>query len=60
MLFHKCHIGVKIQSFDEQKITRHELGRERFVNEIWEWKEEFGGTIHQQLVSIFFWGALNF
>ena len=28
--------------------SRHDLGREKFVEKIWEWKEESGGTITQQ------------
>ena len=27
---------------------RHELGREEFVERVWEWKEEYGGTIVEQ------------
>ena len=29
--------------------TRHDLGREDFVEKIWEWKEESGGNITRQL-----------
>jgi len=29
--------------------SRHELGRERFVQRVWQWKEESGGTITRQL-----------
>jgi valyl-tRNA synthetase len=33
----------------EQKKSRHDLGREAFVKEIWKWKEEKGDTIVHQL-----------
>ena len=33
----------------EQNITRHDLGREAFINKVWEWKGESGGTISSQL-----------
>ena len=29
--------------------TRHDLGREAFVERVWEWKEESGGTITRQM-----------
>ena len=29
--------------------TRHDLGREAFLDKVWEWKEESGGTITRQL-----------
>ncbi|MGH7095165.1 MAG: class I tRNA ligase family protein, partial [Stellaceae bacterium] len=33
----------------ERQIDKHELGREKFVERVWEWKEESGGTITRQL-----------
>ncbi|KJE93368.1 valyl-tRNA synthetase [Capsaspora owczarzaki ATCC 30864] len=33
----------------ERKITRHELGREAFVAEVWKWKEQYGDRICTQL-----------
>ena len=36
----------------EQNLTRHDLGREEFIKEIWKWKEEKGGTIGMQLRRI--------
>ncbi|XP_041997579.1 valine--tRNA ligase, mitochondrial 1-like isoform X1 [Salvia splendens] len=33
----------------EQELERHDLGRERFVDEVWKWKNEYGGTILKQL-----------
>ena len=32
--------------------NRHDLGREKFVEKIWEWKEEYGGKITTQLRSL--------
>lgn len=33
----------------EENLTRHDLGREKFVEKMWKWKEESGGTIINQL-----------
>src|SRR4249920_2377491 len=44
------HAGIATQivverQLQEQKLTRHLLGRKNFVARIWEWKEESGTTI---------------
>ena len=33
----------------KQKMTRHDLGREKFVERVWEWRHEKGGVILEQL-----------
>ncbi|WEJ63222.1 valine--tRNA ligase [Thiomicrorhabdus lithotrophica] len=48
------HAGIATQMVVErqlaaQGLTRHDLGREKFIDKIWEWKEESGGTITKQL-----------
>ncbi|MEM7083629.1 MAG: valine--tRNA ligase [Pseudomonadota bacterium] len=48
------HAGIATQMVVERQIneqgqTRHDLGREAFVDKVWEWKAESGGTISQQL-----------
>ena len=48
------HAGIATQMVVERRlaaknISRHDLGREKFTEEIWKWKEESGGTITQQL-----------
>ncbi len=49
------HAGIATQMVVERKLaaeegkTRHELGRDAFLDKIWEWKEESGGTITRQL-----------
>jgi valyl-tRNA synthetase len=48
------HAGIATQmvverQLEAQGISRHELGREKFVEKVWEWKEESGGTITRQL-----------
>ncbi len=48
------HAGIATQMVVERRlgaegITRHDLGREKFTEEIWKWKEESGGTITKQL-----------
>ncbi|PKY93149.1 valine--tRNA ligase [Facklamia hominis] len=48
------HAGIATQAKVEEKlrreesISRHELGREKFVEKTWEWKEEYAETIRQQ------------
>ena len=48
------HAGIATQNVVERALrktgkTRHDLGREEFVGKVWEWKEEYGGTIVRQL-----------
>ncbi len=38
-----------IESLKEQGIDKNELGREGFLEKVWEWKEEYGGRIVRQL-----------
>ncbi|CAL5323136.1 unnamed protein product [Camellia sinensis] len=42
-------VVVEKKIMRERKLTRHDVGRERFVSEVWSWKEEYGGTILKQL-----------
>ena len=35
-----------------QGVSRHDIGREQFINKVWQWKEESGGTITRQLRRI--------
>jgi valyl-tRNA synthetase len=48
------HAGIATQNVVEkelakQGLTRHDLGREQFVERVWAWKEEKGGVILRQL-----------
>ncbi|MFH7586423.1 valine--tRNA ligase [Oceanimonas smirnovii] len=49
------HAGIATQMVVERKIaaeegkTRHDYGRDAFIDKIWDWKKESGGTITQQL-----------
>ena len=49
------HAGIATQMVVERKIaaeedkTRHDYGREGFIDKIWQWKEQSGGTIGQQM-----------
>lgn len=48
------HAGIATQMVVERQLlaqnqTRHDLGREAFVDKIWEWKEHSGGTIQSQM-----------
>lgn len=48
------HAGIATQSVVEKQLwkkekkTRHDLGREKFVQSVWEWKEDYGGRINNQ------------
>lgn len=48
------HAGIATQSVVERElkkedITRHELGREKFVEKVWEWKHQYGNRIYSQM-----------
>lgn len=48
------HAGIATQMVVErqlgaQNISRHDLGREKFLEKVWEWKEQSGGTITRQI-----------
>ncbi len=49
------HAGIATQMVVERKLAaegqpdRHELGREKFLGKVWEWKEHSGGTITKQM-----------
>ncbi|NYZ12075.1 valine--tRNA ligase [Azospirillum sp. RWY-5-1] len=48
------HAGIATQMVVERNlakegVARHDLGRDRFIDKVWEWKAESGGTITRQL-----------
>ncbi|XGW35659.1 hypothetical protein V3C99_019115 [Haemonchus contortus] len=49
------HAGIATQVVVEKKLqrerglTRHDLGRDHFIHEVWKWKNEKGGVIYDQL-----------
>ena len=48
------HAGIATQMVVERQllangVSRHDLGREKFIDKIWDWKAESGGTITKQL-----------
>lgn len=48
------HAGIATQivvkrQLAAQNVSRHDLGREKFLEKVWEWKEVSGGTITQQM-----------
>ena len=48
------HAGIATQKIVENQLaaegrTRHDLGREKFVERVWQWKQESGSTITQQM-----------
>ena len=48
------HAGIATQIVVErqlaaQNVSRHDLGREKFLEKVWEWKKVSGGTITQQM-----------
>ncbi|MCQ9616733.1 valine--tRNA ligase [Paenalcaligenes niemegkensis] len=47
------HAGIATQivverQLDAQNVSRHDLGREKFVEKVWEWKEKSGSAITEQ------------
>ena len=51
------HAGIATQTKVEQqlresKLTRHDLGREKFLEKVWEWRHQYGDKILQQLHSL--------
>ena len=47
------HAGIATQNVVEKKLraekrSRHDLGREEFLREVWAWKEQYGGLIFEQ------------
>jgi valyl-tRNA synthetase len=48
------HAGIATQMVVERQLAadgigRHDLGREKFLEKVWEWKEQSGGTITRQI-----------
>lgn len=48
------HAGIATQAVVEKElkkegVTRHQLGREKFVEKIWEWKNQYGNRIYNQM-----------
>ena len=53
------HAGIATQTKVEQKLreqgkSRYDLGREAFLEKVWEWKEQYAGTIRDQ------WAKMGF
>jgi valyl-tRNA synthetase len=52
------HAGISTQSVVENMLwrrkqqTRHDLGREKFVETVWEWKEDYHKRINKALTSL--------
>ncbi len=51
------HAGIATQNVVERAlaadgVSRHDLGREEFVNRVWKWKEEYGSAIISQLKKL--------
>lgn len=52
------HAGIATQTKVEQKLreeglTRYDLGREKFLDKVWDWKDQYATTIRQQ------WGKMG-
>ena len=48
------HAGIATQmvverQLIEQGITRHDIGREKFIDKVWQWKQQSGGAIGKQM-----------
>lgn len=51
------HAGIATQAKVDQKIreeglSRYDLGREKFIEKTWEWKEKYANTIHDQWAKL--------
>jgi valyl-tRNA synthetase len=52
------HAGIATQVvvekmlLKEEGLSRHDLGREKFLEKVWEWKNEYGGAIQKQLKRV--------
>lgn len=51
------HAGIATQNVVEKKLakegqTRHDVGRDKFLQHVWEWKEHHGSTIIKQLQAL--------
>ncbi len=52
------HAGIATQAkveeliYKEEKLTKHDLGKEKFLERVWKWKEEQGGIILDQLKKL--------
>jgi valyl-tRNA synthetase len=51
------HAGIATQTVVERElllrgVTKEEIGREKFIEEVWKWKEQYGGTILDQLKKL--------
>jgi len=51
------HAGIATQNVVEKEIakqglTRHQLGRDKFIEKVWQWKEKYGNLILEQLKKI--------
>ncbi|MDR2465712.1 MAG: valine--tRNA ligase, partial [Streptococcaceae bacterium] len=51
------HAGIATQAKVEERlreegISRHDLGREKFLEKVWEWKEEYASTIREQWATL--------
>ena len=51
------HAGIATQNVVEKSLMkdglrRHDLGREKFLEKVWTWKEQYGGTIIKQLKKL--------
>ena len=56
-IFGTDHAGIATQVKVEQALeaegtTKEELGREAFIERVWEWRREYGGQINQQFRSL--------
>ncbi|HWC87642.1 MAG TPA: valine--tRNA ligase [Solirubrobacteraceae bacterium] len=53
-IFGTDHAGIATQTqveraLEQEGLTREEIGREEFLARVWEWREEYGGAIVEQL-----------
>lgn len=56
-------VVVEKKLWREEKLTRHDVGREKFVDKVWKWKNEKGDRIYHQLRKVgasYDWSRVRF
>ncbi|USS86825.1 valine--tRNA ligase [Fructilactobacillus cliffordii] len=51
------HAGIATQAkveamLQDEGISRYDLGREKFIQQVWDWKDKFAATIHEQWAKL--------
>ena len=47
-----CYTSISREKLTSEKIDKNEIGREKFIEKVWEWKEQYGDIIFNQLKKL--------